>query len=80
MSADFGDGAAHGGGAWGALAAAATRLARGALRQSCTLCAADAGDALVCPACAAALPRLPHACPVCASPATGAAACGRCAR
>jgi predicted amidophosphoribosyltransferase len=72
------DSAARGHGAWGALAAAATRLARSALRQSCTLCAADAGDALVCPACAGALPRLARACPVCASPAAGAAACGRC--
>jgi len=71
-------GGAASGRAWRALAGGAARLARGALPQACALCAADAGDALLCAACAAALPRLPAACPVCALPAPDAAACGAC--
>ena len=66
------------GSSWRALAGSATRLARGALAQACALCAADAGNALLCAACAASLPRLPAACPLCALPAPGAVACGAC--
>ena len=71
-------GGAAAGRAWRALAGDTARLARGALPQACALCAAGAGDALLCAACAAALPRLPAACPVCALPAPDAAACGAC--
>jgi ComF family protein len=53
-------------------------LARGTLPQACALCAARAGGALVCAACAESLPRLRSACPVCALPAADAAVCGAC--
>ena len=49
-----------------------------ALPQQCVLCAADAGSALLCGACAAALPVVAQACPVCALPATGTTSCGAC--
>jgi ComF family protein len=62
------------------LARAAHRLLRLALPQACALCAARAGDALVCGACTAALPRLPPACPVCALPTPGGEVCGACLR
>jgi ComF family protein len=52
------------------------------LPQVCALCAAPAGNALVCRACDDALPRIGRACPTCASPSPpGAAAatpCGLC--
>jgi ComF family protein len=53
-------------------------LARRALPQHCALCAAPAGDALLCVACDRALPRLGPACPCCALPTPGGIACGRC--
>lgn len=49
------------------------------LPQDCFLCAAPAGDSLLCPACTASLPHLtPERCPVCALPTPGAAVCGAC--
>lgn len=49
------------------------------LPQDCFLCAAPAGDCLLCPACAASLPRLTdERCPICALPTPGAAVCGGC--
>lgn len=49
------------------------------LPQNCFLCAAPAGDCLLCPACAAGLPRLTaERCPICALPAPGSNACGGC--
>ena len=51
---------------------------RCALPQACALCAAPAGDALVCAGCARDLPRLPCACPVCALPSASGSACGAC--
>jgi hypothetical protein len=59
------------------LDAFATSLRR-ALPQTCALCAAAAGDALVCAGCAGDLPRLPAACPICALPSAPATACGAC--
>jgi ComF family protein len=56
-----------------------TAFVRRALPQQCALCAARAGGALLCPACAAALPRPPPACPVCALPTPAATVCGACA-
>lgn len=50
-----------------------------ALPQDCLLCAAPAGDALLCPACNADLPRLPESrCPVCAMPSPSGSPCGAC--
>ena len=43
-----------------------------------SLCAARAGDAIVCTACARALPLLPRACAVCGLPLDAGATCGRC--
>ncbi len=49
------------------------------LPQDCFLCAAPAGDRLLCAACVASLPRLTsERCPVCALPAPGSAVCGAC--
>ena len=49
------------------------------LPQDCFLCAAPAGDRLLCPSCVASLPHLTsERCPVCALPAPGAAVCGAC--
>ena len=49
------------------------------LAQDCFLCAAPAGDDLLCPACCASLPRMPAAlCPICALPATDSSVCGAC--
>ena len=49
------------------------------LPQDCFLCAAPAGDRLLCAACVAGLPRLtPERCPVCALPTPGSAVCGAC--
>lgn len=49
------------------------------LPQDCFLCAASAGDCLLCPACVAGLPRLTgEGCPVCALPTPGGAVCGAC--
>ena len=64
--------------AWHALAAGAKGALRRSLPQACTLCAAGAGDALICADCTAALPRLPPVCPVCALPVTAAEVCGAC--
>ena len=51
------------------------------LPQECLLCRADAGDKVLCPACAAALPRLPTACcPLCALPTPDGNTCGACLR
>jgi ComF family protein len=63
-----------------ARAAAARGLAclRRALPQTCGLCAAPCGDALICGDCLRALPRSLAACPVCAAPATDGAVCGAC--
>ncbi|NJD33650.1 MAG: ComF family protein [Betaproteobacteria bacterium] len=49
------------------------------LPQDCFLCAAPAGDCLLCPACAASLPRLTsERCPLCALPTPGSNTCGAC--
>jgi ComF family protein len=49
------------------------------LPQDCFLCAAPAGDSLLCPGCLAGLPRLPESlCPVCALPAPDSHVCGAC--
>jgi ComF family protein len=49
------------------------------LPQSCLLCAADCGNALLCPACHDGLPRLPDTrCPRCALPTPQGAVCGNC--
>lgn len=53
-------------------------LALRALPQTCALCAARSGDAVLCVPCMNALPPLPLACPVCARPSPGAAVCGAC--
>jgi len=53
-------------------------LARHALPQSCALCAAPAGDALVCWACAAAMPRIDLPCAQCALPSGTGGRCGEC--
>jgi len=55
-----------------------TGVLRSALPQACALCAAPAGSALVCTACAHSLPPLPPACPCCALPSAGRERCGRC--
>jgi ComF family protein len=54
------------------------RVLRYALPQTCTLCAAPCGEALVCASCTVALPRTAAACPICALPAAGGAVCGAC--
>jgi ComF family protein len=51
---------------------------RRSLPQTCSLCAASSGDALICAVCTAALPRLPAVCTVCALPVTAADICGAC--
>jgi ComF family protein len=56
----------------------ALSLARRALPQRCELCAACAGDALLCAACAAALPRLCGPCARCALPSDNGLLCGAC--
>ena len=66
--------------AWRAAVSRGAAVLRAALPQRCALCAGEAGDALVCPACAAALPCLSSACPVCALPCAGGATCGACLR
>ena len=49
------------------------------LPQDCCLCAAPAGDSLLCVSCAASLPRLTaERCPICALPTPGANICGAC--
>ena len=49
------------------------------LPQDCFLCAAPAGDELLCAPCSASLPRLTaERCPLCALPTPGAAVCGAC--
>lgn len=63
--------------------AAAGSLVRGLggalLPQDCLLCAAPAGDALLCGPCATGLPRLAgQLCPVCAVPVPAANSCGNC--
>ncbi len=51
------------------------------LAQDCFLCAAPAGDDLLCRACCGSLPRMPAAlCPVCALPTTDSDICGACLR
>lgn len=52
--------------------------ARCALPQSCVLCAAPSGAALLCAACERALPQLDAACPRCALPSPDAAICAAC--
>ena len=55
------------------------RTANTLLPQNCFLCAAPAGDSLLCPACIASLPRLTsERCPICALPTPGSAVCGGC--
>lgn len=54
--------------------------ARGALPQSCVLCAAAAGGALICGACERGLPRQRAACPRCALPSPDGAICMACVR
>lgn len=65
---------------WARARQIAGAIARGALPQSCALCAAPAGDALVCAACSLALPRPGPACPRCALPAAAGTMCGACLR
>lgn len=67
------------------LAAIATSIIRGlhgaacrALPQSCVLCTAPSGAALVCDACEDALPRVAAACPRCALPSREGATCAAC--
>lgn len=61
------------------LAKASKRGANALLAQDCLLCAAAAGDRLLCPSCAASLPRLTtERCPACALPSPGASLCGAC--
>lgn len=58
---------------------AAHRAANALLPQDCFLCAAPAGDSLLCPACIASLSHLtPERCPICALPAPDANICGAC--
>ena len=63
-------------------ASIAARLAAGlaklALPQSCELCVARTGGALLCAACTLDLRRIPSACPVCALPSSAGAICGAC--
>jgi ComF family protein len=51
---------------------------RRALPQTCVLCAAGSGDALLCAACEAGLPRIVAGCPQCALPSAAAGVCGAC--
>jgi ComF family protein len=53
-------------------------MLRTTLPQTCALCAAPTGTALICAACAGALPRLPQACPRCALPSGDGNLCGQC--
>ena len=53
-------------------------MLRAALPQTCALCAAPAGPALLCAACDRALPRLPPGCPQCALPSIDGDLCGQC--
>jgi ComF family protein len=49
------------------------------LPQDCFLCAAPAGEVLLCKACIASLPQMPAAlCPRCALPAPDSSVCGAC--
>lgn len=59
-------------------ASAGLALLRRALPQTCALCRADSGDALLCAACRAGLPRIVAACPRCALPSAAALVCGAC--
>jgi ComF family protein len=52
--------------------------ARLALPQHCELCAADAGDGILCSACGGSLPRVTAACPTCALPSADGTVCGAC--
>ena len=55
------------------------QLGAALLPQECLLCAAPAGNALLCPPCVAGLPRLPaRVCPVCALPSPEGQRCGAC--
>ncbi|MDP2794561.1 MAG: ComF family protein [Sulfurisoma sp.] len=57
----------------------AARVAAALLPQSCLLCAADSGNALLCPDCENGLPRPPASlCPVCALPTPHGETCGEC--
>lgn len=57
------------------------KLLAGLLPQSCFLCGAHSGAALLCSACVAELPVLPPgACPMCALPTSEGGVCGRCQR
>jgi ComF family protein len=51
---------------------------RAALPQHCALCAARAGNTLVCAACATTMPRTSNSCPVCALATPDATVCGAC--
>lgn len=63
----------------GKLKAAAQDAASTLLPRECFLCAAPAGETLLCAACASGLPRLgSERCPVCALPTPGAGICGAC--
>ncbi len=53
-------------------------IMRRALPQACALCAAAAGDALLCAACNRSLPRIAESCPRCALPSAHAIPCGAC--
>jgi ComF family protein len=57
---------------------ASARFARRALPQSCALCAALSGDALLCDACTRALPWTTSVCPACALPTIEGTICGAC--
>jgi len=53
-------------------------LLRAALPQTCTLCMASSGDALLCAGCEREMPRVIDACSVCASPSPAGYTCGAC--
>lgn len=67
-------------GRWRGLGERARRLTQALLPQACALCAAPAGNALVCAACERDLPHLGAACPVCALPLDRSEICGACLR
>jgi len=60
------------------LATAIAGALRRALPQTCTLCAAASGNAMLCAACRSRMPVDAAACPRCALPSPDGAACGRC--
>ena len=60
------------------VSASMRRMLGRALPQTCVLCTAWSGDALLCPPCMNALPSLSPACPACAGPSPASTLCGAC--